>query len=98
MKINKNYVIGFIIDYGPPTLLSVVWAFYVVYQQPEDLFWTVFAKNFVPAFFVLNWIAMRFHRTKKTVDNKERNKKLFKKIEEIDEKITRIEKQLENKK
>tara|TARA_R110002111_G_scaffold36184_2_gene70548 strand:- start:7 stop:303 length:297 start_codon:yes stop_codon:yes gene_type:complete len=98
LKINKNYVIGFIVDYGPPTLLSVIWALYVVYQQPDDPFWTVFAKNFVPAFFVLNWLAMRFHRTKKTVDNKERNKKLFEKIEEIDEKITRIEKQLENKK
>ena len=40
---------------------------------------------------------MRFHRTKKTVDNKVRNKKLFEKLEEMDEKISRIEKQLENK-
>ena len=97
MKINKSYIIGFIVDYGPPTLLSFIWAFYVVYQQPEDPFWSVFTKNFVPAFFVLNWLAMRFHRTKKTVDNKVRNKKLFEKLEEMDEKISRIEKQLENK-
>lgn len=97
IKINRNYIIGFIIDYGPPTLLSVFWAMYVVYQQPNDPFWTVFAKNFVPAFFVLNWLAMRVHRTKKEVDNKERFKDLFQRIKKMDEKLDRIEKQLEGK-
>lgn len=95
MKLNKNYIIGFIIDYGPPTLLSIIWGLYAVYQQPEDPFLSVFTKNFVPAFFVLNWLAMRIHRTKKTVDNKERNKILFQKIDKLQEKVDAIEKKLD---
>lgn len=98
VKVNKNYIIGFIIDYGPPTLLSIVWAFYIVYQQPEDPFIEVFTKNFVPAFFVLNWLAMRVHRTKKEVDNKERFKKLFARIEKMEEALERIEERLKHNK
>lgn len=94
MKLNKNYTIGFIIDYGPPTLLSIIWGLYAVYQQPDDSFFSVFSKNFVPAFFVLNWLAMRIHRTKKTVDNKERNKILFQKIDKLQEKVDAIEKKI----
>ena len=97
LKVNRGYVIGAIIDYGPPTLLSIVWALYIVYQQPEDPFIKVFAKNFVPAFFVLNWLAMRIHRTKKTVDSKERFKDLFKRLERLEEKLDNIDKKLEDK-
>ena len=97
IKVNRNYIVGFIVDYGPPTLLSIIWAMYIVYQQPEDPFLEVFTKNFVPAFFVLNWLAMRVHRTKKAVDNKERFKELFKRIEKMDEKLSKIEKKLEDK-
>ena len=95
MKVNRNYVIGFIIDYGPPTLLSIIWGLYAVYQQPDDSFFTVFTKNFIPAFFVLNWLAMRIHRTKKTVDNKERNKILFLKIDKLQEQLDRLEKKID---
>ncbi len=95
MKLNRNYIIGFIIDYGPPTLLSIIWGLYVVYQQPDEPLLEVFTKNFVPAFFVLNWLAMRIHRTKKTVDNKERNKVLFQKIDKLQEKVDAIEKKLD---
>lgn len=94
MKINKNYIKGFIIDYGPPTMLSIAWGIYAIYQQPEASKFEVFAKNFAPAFFVLNWLAMRVHRTKKTVDNKERNKILFQKIDKLQEKIDAIEEKL----
>lgn len=98
VKINKNYVIGAIIDYGPSTLLSIIWAFYIVYQKPDDPFFEVFTKNFVPAFFVLNWLAMRIHRTKKTVDSKERFKNLFDRLDRIEEKMDKIDEKLENKK
>lgn len=95
MKLNKNYVLGFVIDYGPPTILSVLWALYIVFQKPDDPFWAVFTKNFVPAFFVLNFIGMRVDRTKKSVDNKERFKKLFKQVDELQKNIESIEKKVD---
>ena len=92
LKVNKNYVIEFLIDYGPPTLLSIFWALYIVYQQPEGDFWKVFTKNFVPAFFVLNVISMRVNRTRKSVDKKEKSKVMSKRLDEMQTQLDRIEK------
>lgn len=96
MKVSKDYVWEFLKDYGPPTLLSVLWAFYIVYQKPEGDYWEVFMKNFIPAFFGLNWIAMRFNRTRKTVAKKHKSEKMAKQIEMMQNKLDNIEKMLKD--
>lgn len=98
MKNSRDYVIEFLKDYGPPTLISIAWAFYVVYQKPEGEFWGVFLKNFIPAFFGLNWIAMRFNRTRKTVQKKHKSAKMAEEIKEMQNKLNRIEKLLSEQK
>lgn len=98
MKIGKDYIIEFLKDYGPPTLLSILWAMYIVYQKPEGDFWEVFLKNFVPAFFGLNWIAMRFNRTRKTVEKKHKSKKTADEIASMQDKLDRIEALLKQQK
>jgi hypothetical protein len=96
MKKTKEYTWEFLKDYGPPTVISLLWGFYIVYQNPDGEFWETFFKNFVPAFFGLNWFAMRFNRTRKTVQKKEKSKRMAEEIESIQEKLDRIEKILEN--
>lgn len=97
-KINKAYVVQALIDFGPPTVLSVFWALYMASQNEEDLFWTVFGKNFVPAFVVLNWLSIRISRTKNLADKKSKSKVVGAKIEELKQQMDRIEKLLiENK-
>ncbi|MBL4709047.1 MAG: hypothetical protein JKY48_11490 [Flavobacteriales bacterium] len=93
-KEKQPYFIQFLIDYGPPTALSIMWAAFAAYQEVEKNFWDVFTKNFVPAFFVLNWIAMRIHRTKRAVDGKKKSKVTREKLDQLDEKLDRIEKLL----
>ena len=97
MKISKDYIIEFAKDYGPPTLLSVFWALYIVYQKPEEEFWTVFIKNFVPAFFVLNYLSMRVNRTKKNVEKKHKSKATAEKLYQIDKRLENIENLLKDK-
>ena len=97
MKISKDYILEFAKDYGPPTLLSILWAFYIVYQKPEEEFWTVFIKNFVPAFFVLNYLSMRVNRTKKNVEKKHKSKATAEKLAKIDRRLENIENLLKEK-
>lgn len=98
MKIKKNYIIVFLKDYGPPTLISIAWGLYVVYQKPKAPFFEVFAKNFIPAFFGLNWLAMRVKMTKKSVDNKERFEKIIIGVEKLQQKLDELEKKIDSNK
>ena len=91
-KEKKPYFVQFIIDYGPPTILSILWGLFAVYQNEDKEFWQVFTKNFVPAFFILNWLAMRIQRTKRSVDGKEKSKLTREKLEQMEAKLDRIEK------
>ncbi len=91
-KEKKPYFVQFLIDYGPPTALSLLWAFFAVYNEQSKAHLEVFTKNFVPAFFILNWIAMRIHRTKRSVDGKQKSKITREKLDKMEAKLDRIEK------
>ena len=91
---SKIYLVQVLKDYGLPLLLSIAWALYVVYQNADGSFWEVFAKNFIPAFFVLNWLSIRINRTKRSAEKKMKERVVGEKIEELKAKMDRIEKLL----